>query len=157
RAGEESLAGHIPDGLSEVVSRRLLRLSSGANQTLSVASVLGREFAVNVLSEVQGRPPDEIDADLAEAIAAGILAERSVVGSPIRVRFPHAFFRQTLYEAIVAPRRTRLHRDVARSLEQLYSPRENDHAAELAEHFAYSADAGDRTKAVRYCTLAASQ
>jgi DNA-binding CsgD family transcriptional regulator/tetratricopeptide (TPR) repeat protein len=143
--------------LRDVVSRRLSRLGSGTNQTLSVASVLGREFAVTVLSEVQARTPDDIEADLAEAVAAGILEERSVVGSAIRFRFTHAFFRQTLYEAIVAPRRTRLHRDVARSLERLYSPRQDEHAAELAEHFVHSSDPPDRAQGVHYGRLAAAQ
>ncbi len=56
-------------------------------------------------------------------------------------RFTHAFFRQTLYEELSAPRRIRLHQQVARALEDVHARRPEEHAAELAEHFAHSSDA----------------
>src|SRR5439155_14763226 len=37
RAGEESLAGRIPEGLRDVIGKRLSRLSDQTNQVLSVA------------------------------------------------------------------------------------------------------------------------
>ncbi|HEY2201671.1 MAG TPA: hypothetical protein VGH56_07265, partial [Solirubrobacteraceae bacterium] len=42
--GDESLAGQMPEGLRDVVGKRLSHLSLVANQVLSVASVIGREF-----------------------------------------------------------------------------------------------------------------
>ena len=53
---------------------------------------------------------------LQEAVHLAILEERSQVGV-IRYRFTHAFFRQTLYEEMIAPRRLQLHQQVARALE----------------------------------------
>jgi hypothetical protein len=72
-------------------------------------------------------------------------------------RFTHAFFRQTLYEEIFAPRRVRRHRLVATSLEDVYACRLDEHAAELAEQFSQSTDPGDLAKAVQYGELAASR
>jgi hypothetical protein len=46
---------------------------------------------------------------------------------------------------------------VARVLEQQYAVRLEEHAAELAEHFAQSSDPGDLAKAVRYAELAAQR
>src|SRR5439155_9051646 len=69
----------------------------------------------------------------------------------------HAFFRQTLYEEMIAPRRLRLHQDVARALESQYGARKEDHAAELAEHFSQSTDRLDLAKAVEYGELAAQR
>ena len=66
----------------------------------------------------------------------------------MRYRFAHAFFRQTLYEEMIAPRRMRLHQQVARALEARYARRLDEHAAELAEHFAHSTDPADLAKAV---------
>lgn len=95
-------------------------------------------------------------AALEEAIRVAVLEERSRVGE-IRYRFAHAFFRQTLYEEMIAPRRLRLHQQVARALEEQYAARVEEHATELAEHFSYSSDAADLAKAVEYGEVAAQR
>ena len=52
RVGDESLAGRIPEGLRDAVGKRLSRLSETTNRVLSVASVIGREFQLDVLRQV---------------------------------------------------------------------------------------------------------
>jgi DNA-binding CsgD family transcriptional regulator/tetratricopeptide (TPR) repeat protein len=153
--GDESLAGRIPEGLRDAVGKRLTRLSDSTNRVLSVAAVIAREFQLDVLRQVLARPEEELEAALEEAAAAGIVEERSVVGTTIIYRFSHAFFRQTLYDEIVAPRRIRLHQQVARALEEVHGRRLDEHAAELAEHYAFSSDTLDLAKAVHYGELAA--
>jgi DNA-binding CsgD family transcriptional regulator len=157
RVGERSLAGRIPEGLRDAVGKRLSRLSEGTNRALSVASVVGREFELDVLRQVLVRPEEELEAGLEEASAAGIIEERSFVGTTITYQFNHAFFRQTLYDEIVAPRRIRLHQQIARALEEVHGRRLEEHAAELAEHYAFSSDPSDLSKAVEYATLAAER
>jgi predicted ATPase len=157
RVGDRSLAGWIPEGLRDAVGKRLSRLSDGTNRVLTVASVLGREFQFDVLSQVLAGPEEELEAALEEASAAAIIEERSVVGTTVTYRFSHAFFRQTLYDEIVAPRRIRLHQQVARALEEVHARRLEEHAAQLAEHYAFSSDKSDLSKAVAYATLAAKR
>jgi DNA-binding CsgD family transcriptional regulator/tetratricopeptide (TPR) repeat protein len=158
RVGEEtSLAGQMPEGLRDAVGKRLSRLSEGTNRVLSVASVIGREFQLDVLSLVFAGPEEELEAALEEASAAGIIEEHSAVGASIMYRFGHAFFRQTLYDEIVAPRRIRLHQQVARALKEVYARRLEEHAAELAEHYAFSSETSDLSKAVDYAMLAAAR
>jgi predicted ATPase len=156
RVGEEaSLAGEMPEGLRDVVGKRLSRLSPAANHVLSVASVIGREFELEVLRSVQARPDDELESALAESVGAAILQERSVIGTRITYRFSHAFFQQTLYDEVVAPRRIRLHQQVARVLEDIHRRQVDDYASELAEHYAFSADPQELAKAVHYAEVAA--
>jgi DNA-binding CsgD family transcriptional regulator len=155
RVGDRTLAGRIPEGLRDAVSKRLSRLGDNTNRVLSVASVLGREFQLNVLSRVLDCPEDELDAALQEATTAAIIEERSAVVATITYRFTHAFFRETLYDEIVAPQRIRLHQKVARALEDVHRQRLDEHAEELAEHYAFSSDPVDLAKAVHYGTLAA--
>ena len=52
RVGQDALAGRIPEGLRDVVGKRLSRLGPHTNRALSVASVIGREFQVEVLQQV---------------------------------------------------------------------------------------------------------
>jgi DNA-binding CsgD family transcriptional regulator len=157
RVGEASLTGQMPEGLRDVVGKRLSRLSSEANQVLGVASVVGREFQVEVLRRVQSRPEDELERALEEAVSAALIEERSVVGATITYRFSHAFFQQTLYDEMLAPRRIRLHQHIARVLEEVHARRLEEHAAELAEHYAFSSETSDLSKAVDYATLAAAR
>jgi tetratricopeptide (TPR) repeat protein/tRNA A-37 threonylcarbamoyl transferase component Bud32 len=145
----------IPDGLRDVIGKRLSGLSESCNKVISVAAVIGRDFQVRVLQKVAGIDDDELFGALEEARKAAVIEERTGTGGKINYRFAHAFFRQTLYEETIAPRRIRLHQQVARALEDIYKDRLEQHAAELAEHFSYSSDRADLEKAVSYGEMAA--
>jgi tetratricopeptide (TPR) repeat protein len=146
----------IPEGLRDVIGKRLSLLTPECNQLLSVASVIGREFALETLKAVGGMNEDVFANSLKEAVRLSVLEERSQKGM-VRYRFTHAFFRQTLYEEMVAPQRLKLHRQVAHTLESLYASRLKEHAVELAEHFSYSSDRSDLEKAVGYGEMAAKR
>jgi tetratricopeptide (TPR) repeat protein len=145
----------IPDGLRDVIGKRLSGLSQSCNKALSVAAVIGRDFQMEVLQKVAAMSDDELFGALEEARKAAVIEERTTAGGKVNYRFAHAFFRQTLYEETIAPRRIRLHQQVARALEEIYSNRLEQHAAELAEHFSYSSDRSDLEKAVSYGEMAA--
>ncbi len=157
--GDQPLAMQIPEGLRDVIGKRMSRLGDACNQLLAVAAVIGREFEMQTLEAVADVSEDDLASALEEAVGAAVIEERSragVVGA-VRYRFTHAFFRQTLYEELIAPRRIRLHQQVARALETQYASRLDERAAELAEHFSYSSDAADLAKAVEYCQRAAER
>jgi hypothetical protein len=154
RVGEEALAGRIPEGLRDVIGKRLSRLSERTNQVLSIASVIGRDFSLDTLRAITSLDEELLVTALEEALHVGVLEEQSRPGV-IRYRFAHAFFRQTLYEELIAPRRLRLHQQIGAALERQYAARLEEHAAELAEHFAQSTDPDDLAKAVHYGELAA--
>jgi serine/threonine protein kinase len=146
----------IPEGLRDVIGKRLSLLSPECNQLLTVASVIGREFALETLKAVAGIDEDIFVNALKEAVRLSVLEERSQRGA-VRYRFTHAFFRQTLYDEMIAPQRLKLHRQVAQSLETLYAKRLKEHAVELAEHFSHSTDPTGLAKAVSYAEMAAKR
>jgi tetratricopeptide (TPR) repeat protein len=147
----------IPDGLRDVIGKRLSGLSESCNKVLSVAAVIGRDFQARVLQKVASIDDDELFGALDEARKAAVIEERTGTGGKVTYRFGHAFFRQTLYEETIAPRRIRLHQQVARALEEVYKNRLEERAAELAEHFSYSSDRADLEKAVSYGEMAATR
>jgi len=154
--GETPLAMSIPEGLRDVIGKRLSLLSPECNRLLSVAAVIGREFALNTLRRVANLKEDIFFNALKEAVKLSVLEEHSQV-STVRYRFTHAFFRQTLYEEMIAPQRLQLHQQVARSLETQYAKRLEGHAAELAEHFSQSTNPADLKKAIAYGEMAAKR
>lgn len=152
----DSLIAQIPEGLRDVIGKRISRLSESCNRLLSMAAVIGRDFAVDVLQAVASVSEDELLTALEEAMRVSVLEEQPQARE-VRYRFTHAFFRQTLYEEMIAPRRLRLHRQVAQALEAHYATRLEEHAAELADHFSHSSNEDDLQKAVRYSELAAQR
>ncbi|HEY33705.1 MAG TPA: protein kinase [Dehalococcoidia bacterium] len=154
---DKPLEMSIPEGLRDVVGKRLSSLSPECNNLLSIASAIGREFRLAVLQKVAGVSDDELFTALEEAKGAAVVEERSMVGATVTYRFTHAFFRQTLYEEIIAPRRILLHQQVGQALEEVYEKRLDEHATELAGHFSYSSNPTDLAKAVSYGEMAAER
>jgi DNA-binding CsgD family transcriptional regulator len=146
----------IPEGLTEVIGTRLARLSPACQRLLTIAAVIGREFALSTIQAVTGQSDDRLTAALAEAERAAVVHDQVRVGD-VQYRWAHALFRQTLYADLPAVERWGLHARVARVLEAQYGQRADDHAAELAEHFARSADPDDLSKALMYSRRAAAQ
>ena len=73
RAGSHDLG--IPQGVKETIGRRLSRLTESTNKTLSLASVIGREFDLGLLEQIAGMPEDAILDAIDEAKAAALVAE----------------------------------------------------------------------------------
>ena len=68
----------IPEGVRDVVGRRLSRLPEDANATLRTAAVVGREFPVDLVAEVAGVPEDVVlgHVELGDRSAAGRRGQR---------------------------------------------------------------------------------
>jgi tetratricopeptide (TPR) repeat protein len=142
----------IPEGVREVVSRRVARLSEPANRVLSLAAAVGRDFELNTLAQLAELDEDTLIEALDEAIAAQVLVEPE--GRAGRYSFSHALVRRTLYDLIGTTRRVRLHQRVGEVLERLYDGDLDVHAAELAHHFREAAGAADPVKTATYAACA---
>jgi len=155
----------IPQSVRDVVGRRLDRLSPECNRALTIASVIGREFGLQVLEAVIASADAGVGRErlldvLEEAVAARVITE--VPRSVGRYTFSHALIRETLYGELTTTRRVRWHRRIGEVLEQLHaaspepqqSTRFGQAAAELAYHFFEAAPGGDVAKAITYATQA---
>ena len=143
----------IPEGIRDVVGRRLSRLSDEANDVLAVAAVIGADFEVAVLSQAGGVSPQSVVAALDEAVAARLVSETPDAASDYR--FAHALVRATLYEELSAARRVALHLQAAEAIESVHATRLQHHLPALAHHYLQSAvPAADPAKAVDYARQA---
>ena len=145
----------IPQGVRAVIGRRLERLSDECNRVLTAASVIGREFGLNLLARVSDASDERLLEIGEEAVAARILDE--VPDQVGRFSFSHALIQETLYDELSGSRRVMLHRRVAEALERLYASDLDAHMPELAQHFCQAAPGGDVQKAIEYSRRAAER
>lgn len=144
------LAG-VPEGVREIVGRRVSHLSASCAQILTSASIIGEEFDVRLLEEVVELPSHSLLDALDEATAGRIVSATA----PGRYRFDHTLVREVLYESVRTAARIRLHRCVGEAIEHLYASELDAHVEELAYHFFWTASEADAPKAMNYSAAAA--
>ena len=144
----------LPESVREVIERRLSALSEPTRNALTIAAVVGREFSLDVL-EAAGVGEEELDEMVSEASAGQVVAEMPGVYG--RCSFTHSLIRQTLYEALTATRRARLHLLIAEAIERLWPDPDDAPLAELAHHFSLAPPLRGAAKAVEYAELAAAE
>ena len=139
----------LPVAVSELIARRLDRLSAKARGVLTVAAAVGREFDVDVVLAAGGTSEDEVLDAIDEGVAAAVLEPH---GSRDGDRF--TFAHTLLVEAVrrtTNPRRVRrIHERVAEALEA----RTPSAVGEIAGHYD---QAGVAAKAYHYALLAADR
>ena len=127
----DSWTVRIPEGVREVIGRRLNRLFQRCNETLTIASVIGREFELRQLAPLV----EDISEDrLLDALEAALSAR--------------------VIEELTLTRRVRIHARIAETLEELYGANTEAHAAELAHDFAEAEAVLGTENLVRYSLLA---
>ncbi|MDX6717721.1 MAG: hypothetical protein QOH30_4279 [Baekduia sp.] len=141
----------IPEGVREVIGRRLNRLPDAVNRVLRIAAVIGREFDLGLIAEVDELSEDEVVDALETAAGARLVSE--VPSKLDYFMFAHALVRESLYDELSTPRRIRLHRRVGEALEQ----RPNAALAALAHHFCEAAVTGETDKAAEYARRAGEE
>jgi DNA-binding CsgD family transcriptional regulator len=146
----------IPEGVREVIGKRLNRLSPPCNQMLTIAAVVGREFALEELVRlIDGASDERVLEMLEEAVAARVIEE--VPQAMGRYQFTHALIQATLYDEMVTVRRVRLHYRVGEVLEEVYRTDLEPHLAQLAYHFDMAGQSGDVEKAITYAARAGAR
>jgi class 3 adenylate cyclase/tetratricopeptide (TPR) repeat protein len=135
----------LPGDIRSVLVARLDQLAREVKLIIQTASVLGREFEVQVLSQML-RDDQNVPIYVAEAEKAAIWAPLN----EIRYIFSHGLLRDAAYGMQMRARRRELHGLALESLERLYG----DVAGRYAELAYHAEHAGLAAKAQKYYTMA---
>ena len=137
----------LPMDVHAVLIARLDRLTQKVRETVQTASVLGREFVVDVLVEMLRSQREKLPGYVHAAEEASIWAHIS----EIDYIFRHALLRDAAYTMQLEARQRTLHALACMALEQVYSHDLKPFYGELAYH----AEKGALTdKALHYLSLA---
>ena len=123
----------VPDTIQDIIMARLDRLGEDGKRAVQVASVIGREFLVRLLSRVSDMK-ERLEHLLTELQGLELIYETGVPQDPSYI-FKHAVIQDVAYNSLLRERRRQLHRAVGYALEELYPERLADHYEELAHHF----------------------
>jgi DNA-binding CsgD family transcriptional regulator/tetratricopeptide (TPR) repeat protein len=148
----------IPQGVREVIGRRLNRLSASCHRTLIIGSIIGREFDFRLLRTLSDETIDEqLLGVIDEALTARLIEE--LPGGREWYRFSHALIQQALAEGLSSSRKVRWHARIGEALEELYGAdgEREIHAAELVYHFTKSESVIGPDKLIQYSLLAGEE
>jgi predicted ATPase len=151
--GAGAQGASLPEGLRQLLVRRLEDLPSEARRVLEAASVAGEQFTVAAVAAGARRPVEAVEAACEGLAAQGrFLDDVGLRAWPDgtsggRYQFTHALYRQVLYEGLGTARRVQLHQRIGARLEVGYGARAGEIAARLAVHFE---PRGDIPRAVDY-------
>lgn len=139
----------FPNGIKDIVQRRLSNISQIDGEILQIAAVYGRELDLEIIEDVINRQrvnnARQIDNWLVECSTAALIE----VGEN-RWRFTHDKIRQEILSQIPSTKRRRLHEYVAISIEHQYENLD-EYAALLSYHWNM---AGDVAKEAKFASIA---
>jgi class 3 adenylate cyclase len=138
----------LPESVREVIGGRVVRLGANAEQVLSTAAVIGRDFDLDVLERATRIPVDTLLDILQLARTTSLI--REVDDAPGRYNFGHALFQHTLYENMGPTRRARIHEQVALALEEVCGDQPGTRVGELARHWINATPPANLARAIRY-------
>lgn len=145
----------IPEGVREVIGRRLSRLSPQANRVLERAALIGRTFDLQLLRRVLDETlARNLQNTIEEALHSHVLEPAE---QPGWFQFSHALIRDTLYDEIAIPTRSGLHLQVAQAIEERYKDDADRHLPALAHHYSSALPGADAERTTDIARRAAER
>lgn len=168
----------LPDSIVLAVEQRLHGLSEACRHLLRTAALFGRSFLLDALAQVVESDTDDLIPLLHEAVEAAIIADDAsrqndaleadgddmpwsfsssdgISSPPVqRYMFCQGIVQEVLLASVPTHRVRQLHSAIGRALEKSYAEDAEQHAAELARHYAWG---GDKEAALRWSLRAGEE
>lgn len=142
----------LPDTIEHLLQARIDRLAAPSREVLGRAAVIGQEFEVPVLAQVQDElARQKLDRNLGELTDHQMVMELGGWWPDITYAFRHGLIHRAAYTGLLEQFRRTVHRVVARILRQLYGDGAN-RVERIAQHYDLS---DDRLNAILYSLEAA--
>ena len=136
---------HIPETLQDSLMARLDR-APRLREVAQLGSVLGREFAYDMISALAGIEEDMLQSGLGQLVVDELLYQR---GRPPRSRylFKHALIQDAAYQSLLKRTRQQYHQQAAKLLEDRFPEVANTQPELVAHHYT---EANCPTQAIAY-------
>ncbi|HVT03625.1 MAG TPA: BTAD domain-containing putative transcriptional regulator [Thermoanaerobaculia bacterium] len=125
---------HRPGSLLQVIGERITQLEGSAREVVSWAAAVGRQFDAEIVGRATGMAAGEMLEALERLERCGIIR-----AAGDRYDFGHDLVREVAYQAISGPRRTLVHRHIARALHETHDS-DGALAGEIVHHASLAGD-----------------
>ncbi len=136
----------IPATVQAVLASRIDRLPPDEKDLLNTLAVIGKEFPLELVRQMAGKPDDELHRMLSDLQAAEFIYEQPAFPDVAYV-FKHALSQQVAYGSALHERRKALHARIAKVLEERFSTTVETQPELIAHHYA---EAGLSEQAISY-------
>lgn len=130
----------VPATLQDSLMARLDRLGK-AKEVAQIAAVIGRQFSYALLAAVSPFGTQQLDAELAQLMEAGLVFSQSRAIEP-SYSFKHALTCDVAYDSLLRSRRLQLHEQIAHVLQERFPALAQAEPEILAHHFSQAGLAG---------------
>lgn len=124
----------LPLTVHGILAARIDRLPEREKSLLQTAAVIGRKFSASLLLRVSGLAEDEFEAAVSVLRSTDFLQEEAIYPE-VEYAFRHPLSHEVAERSQLAAHRRRVHREVARILEEIHADTPGEHAALLARHW----------------------
>jgi class 3 adenylate cyclase/tetratricopeptide (TPR) repeat protein len=126
----------VPDTIQGIIAARMDRLEENLKRTIQVASVIGRNFAFRILQTIAGMQ-EELKFYLHHLQALELIHEKRLFPE-LEYIFKHALIQEVAYNTLLLRKRTEIHEEIGRAIEEIYKERLEEFYEILAHHYSRS-------------------
>jgi len=144
--GTKSL--QVPDTIQGIIAARMDRLEDNLKSTMQVASVIGRDFAFQILQTITGMRED-LKSSLLNLQGLEFIYEKALFPE-LEYIFKHAMIQEVAYGSLLQTKRKELHENIGKAIEEIYADRLEEFYEMLAYHYSKS---DNHEKAYQYLKL----
>ncbi|MGB6065335.1 MAG: adenylate/guanylate cyclase domain-containing protein [Desulfomonilaceae bacterium] len=129
----------IPSTIQDTVMARVDSLPDSPKEVLQAASAIGREFSFKLIKAVTELPEPTLLSYLSALMYAELVYERGIFPESTYI-FRHAITREVVYDSILTNKKKLLHRNIGKSMEDMYGDNLDSYSGILADHFMLGED-----------------
>ena len=126
----------IPDTIQGIIAARMDRLEDNLKSTMQVASVIGKEFAFNILNNITV-VGEELKSYLFNLQGLEFIYEKSLFPE-LEYVFKHVLTQEVAYNSLLASKRKKIHEKIGDAIESLYPDRLEHYYETMAHHYSRS-------------------
>jgi predicted ATPase len=127
------------DNVIDLMSGKIRKLDSAAQKVLKIASTIGREFKVRMISELLKKADSEIVYDLTNAVLEGLIIPNNYANEKIsKFKFLHDRVQQAAYSLLNGEELFETHYKIGRQLLYSSSVKQEDEIFDIVNHLNFS-------------------
>lgn len=123
----------VPDTIQGIIASRIDRLDDSVKKIIQLASVIGRQFAFNILQTITDKN-ENLKTNLLNLQGIELIYEKNLIPE-LEFIFKHALTVEVTYNSLLSKKRKAIHRRIGKAIEMIYAANLEEYYEILAYHY----------------------